>query len=157
MTHPLSRPCCSCEVPTPPQQIDLDRRIEFLSVTRMDGRPVTQVNIQTSEAVAAYCCESCWNLASVALEVALDLKSTYPSIGFVGSCSRCGSSIDRTKPYLCYSIAQMAYPKTGGDVVICEDARDWAVLCHECSASTASDEVFDSSAEPVAASARELT
>ena len=156
MNHSLSQPCCSCGAWTPPEQVDLDRRIEYLSVTRLDGKPRTQVNIQTSEVVRVYCCKPCWDAASVALAADLDLNITYPSFGFVASCCRCGSFIDRTKSYLCYSIAHMAYPKTGGDFAICKKARDWAVLCHGCAGLPDPEEMAVPIATPLASSIREL-
>ena len=156
MNHPLSKPCRSCGTWTPPEQIDLDRRTEYLSVTRLDGKPLTQVNVQSSEVVGVYCCELCWNTASAVLATDLGLNITYPSFGFVVPCCRCGLSIDRTTSYLCYNIAHMAYPEIGGDIAICKKARDWAVLCHGCAGLPGPQEMSVSIATGLESSIREL-
>jgi len=132
ITHPLSQPCHACGEPTPPIQLDLDYRTEYLTVRRHDGQPQTKVNILSCEVVAAYCSVDCWEGGAEAWAAILELTTTYPPFGFVTSCCQCGSSVDRTKPYICYSISKMAYPAAGGDVVLCKSARDWAVLCNPC-------------------------
>lgn len=132
LTHALSQPCHACGEPTPAVQLDLDYRIEYLSVRRHDGQPQTQVNIQSCELIAAYCSKDCWEAGAEAWAAILELTTTYPPIGFVTSCCQCASSVDRTQPYICYSISKMAYPEGGGDVVICKSARNWAVLCNAC-------------------------
>ena len=133
MAHAFSQACFYCGAPTPTDQIDLDRRIESLSVDRFNGKPQTQTNVQTSEVVAVFCCNTCWETASEGLTVDLGLQSTYPPFGFIASCCGCGRSVDRTKPYLCYSVAHMVYSETNSDIARCSGAKDWAILCKACS------------------------
>lgn len=132
MPHPYSTRCAFCGHLTERVQVDLDRRVERLTVERHDGKPVTSVNISQREALHAYCDEACWIAAEPTMVLEFDLRHTYPSFNFVSSCCRCGASVDRTHDYVCLSISTMTYPEAGGTSAACSEDRDWAVLCDVC-------------------------
>lgn len=132
MPHSYSSRCGHCGCLTEHVQRDFDRRVERLTVGRHDGKPRTSIHISRRETLHAYCDEACWAAAEPALVIEFELSTTYPPFGFVSSCCRCGASVDRTHPYVCLSISQMAFPPDGSPVAVCSDDRDWAVLCNGC-------------------------
>ena len=132
MPHAYSSRCGHCDCLTEHVQRDFDRRVERLAVGQHDGKPVTSILISRRETLHAFCDKACWAAAEPALVVKFDLLATYPPLGFVSSCSRCGASVDRTQPYVCLSISKMTFPPDGRPTAVCSSDRHWAVLCNAC-------------------------
>lgn len=124
--------CSICEKPIGNLHLCLDRRIEQLGVMNHEGQPVTRIDIAHRETLLMYCGHDCWQAHQADLAAALELKKTYPAFGFVTPCCRCGKPVNRTQPYVCYSISEVEIE--GSDVMIghCIDDNDFAVLCREC-------------------------
>lgn len=132
MPHLYSSPCHFCGCLTEHEQVDLDRRVERLTVVQHDDKPVTSIQISQRETLYSFCDGACWTAAEPGLIDEFGLSATYPPFGFVSSCSRCGGSVNRTLDYVCLSISTMTYQQDGSPVAVCSDDRDWAVFCNGC-------------------------
>lgn len=124
--------CRVCKAPIGNPHLCFDRRIEKLGAMTHEGKPVSRVDIAYRETLFFYCCHEHWQMHEPDIALALALKKTFPSFGFVTPCCRCGKLVNRTQPYVCYSISEMELE--GSDVLIaqCLDDNDYAVLCPEC-------------------------
>lgn len=130
-SHPLFS-CSVCQKAIGNPHLCFDRRIEKLAVMQHDGKPVTSIHIAQRDTLFMYCSHECWQAHLPDIAAALELKHTYPASSFVSPCCRCGMSVNRTHPYICYSISEMELD--GDDVLIghCLDDHDFAILCRDC-------------------------
>ena len=129
--HEMYR-CGVCGAPTKNTHHCLDRRVESLSVSDHDNKPATVINISERETLVMYCDDECWQLHQPDLTEAMALVQTFPAFNFVTPCCRCGKAVNRTKPYVCYSISEMCLEDDKCLTVRCIDDRDFAVLCSSC-------------------------
>ncbi len=134
MHSPIHARCHVCGQPVGTTHHSFDRRIETLGSSRRDGEPVTTCNIVFDESLYLYCSEACWDVHQAEIVRALALTQTYPAQGFVTPCCRCGKPVDRTEPYVDYSVTATRIADEGILVGYCVDDRDFAVLCHDCEA-----------------------
>lgn len=126
--------CSICDAPIGNPHLCLDRRIEKLGVMNHADKPSTRVDISNRETLLIYCSPDCWQLNQPGLAAALELKKTFPAFGFVTPCCRCGKPVNRTKPYVCFSISEMKLEGTDVIIAQCLDDLDFAVLCRKCDA-----------------------
>ncbi len=132
MTRTCAICCDHCGAPIGDPHLSFDRRIEYASVQIYQGQPNDVVNIVQDESLKIFCSHACWHETAPELAKALVLKYTYPAFTHVTPCSRCAKPINRSKPYVCYNLSEIAMED--GDVMIghCIDNNDFAVLCPEC-------------------------
>lgn len=111
-----------------------DHRIEKLTVSTYEGKQVTSINIEGRESLFMYCSRQCWKAHEPVIKKAFGFKQTFPVFSFVSSCSKCSKLVNRTSPYVCYSISKMEFDGLDKDVTDshCLDDDDYAVLCRDC-------------------------
>lgn len=132
MKHDHIFRCDVCGHPAENPFLSLDRRVEKLSVSTDEGKPVTSINVAACQTLFTYCGHECWQAHQPDVADTLELKSTFPAFSFVTPCCRCGKAVNRTQRYVCYNISELNVE--GEDVLIghCIDDQDFAVLCREC-------------------------
>lgn len=132
--HAFGLHCSVCSQALGETFFALDHRVEYITVTENGGQTITAVHILNSSIRSMYCSPACWNSHESEVAAALQLQQTYPAFSFVTPCSRCAQPVNRTQPYICYSLAEMsltAEPEWVGQVI---DDHDYAVLCKQCKA-----------------------
>ena len=129
MTKKALFSCTICGQPAENPYLSLDRRVETVSVSEHDGKPVSSIQITECESIFVYCSHACWQAHENEVAEALELQSTYPAFSFVTPCSCCGASVNRTQPYVNFNLAEMHMYADFGQ---CVDDLDFAVLCRDC-------------------------
>lgn len=132
--------------PIEDDEVSDDDRFECESCGRMfDGSPnyaieweqartvffdedrLPEVDIQYAETYASFCTPECRDHARPKVYELLGITATYPGIGPVEQCSRCGSKIDMTQWHTCIVEAVRDM-----DSMATSDMEYLAVLCPAC-------------------------
>ena len=125
--------CCICSQPMETGYFCLDRRIETQSTIEHDGKPTTAINISVCQTMFMYCSADCWHLHEPQMAADLQLKSSYPAFGSVTPCSRCGTPVTRTEPYVAYNISELKFTTFEPHMIAqCMGDKDFAILCRDC-------------------------
>ncbi|MCK9381767.1 MAG: hypothetical protein M0P95_11990 [Sulfuritalea sp.] len=91
--------CDACEKPFRTPMFDISKGYER---TIYDGNRMPEVEIIGSGTIAQYCSDPCRVKKISAVLAKENVRATYPDIGPVEACSRCGKPVDMTKFHLTY-------------------------------------------------------
>lgn len=91
-----------------------------------------EVEIISSVQIGQYCSKECRELARDDLLLRENVHATYPDIGPLEPCSRCGEPVDMTKFHLTYVESILELNRESMSVSVIEPAV-LAVLCNACS------------------------
>lgn len=105
-----------------------------------------EIEVLGAESIANYCSASCREQKRDELLHQERVRATFPGIGPVESCSRCGGAVDMTKLHLTYVQMNTTqdWDRLIADVL---DAQTLAVVCQDCHPVPSSIATADSSDE----------
>ena len=87
--------CMACLKPLGTPQFFISRAYER-TIFYSNGR-YPEIEIMAAEAIGSYCSGKCLNFEKIAILIRENVRSTFPGIGPVESCSRCGRPVDMTR------------------------------------------------------------
>jgi len=97
-----------------------------------DGERIPEIQIRGAEAIASCCSLECLGKQRDKILLSENVRATYPGIGPVEHCSRCGEMVDATQFHLTW-VEEVAACQWGKSLQIQpQDARTLAVLCISC-------------------------
>lgn len=107
---------------------DFERTIFF------DEPLIPEIDIMGAESIAYFCSPSCRDKKRDQLLTQEDIRATYPEIGPIESCSRCGAPVDMTEFHLAFVEMDTTHdwdrPLLGAKVI--NDPVTLAVICQKC-------------------------
>lgn len=125
--------CAICGKPVGDSYVCLDRRTESLATSEQGEKVMTTVNIACCQTMFIYCSNPCWDAHAPNVAAELQVAKPYPSFGLIAPCSRCGGPVNRTVPYLNYTVSELKFIQTTPYLSAqCLDDRDFAILCTNC-------------------------
>lgn len=109
---------------------DVTKEYERTIFHENDNLP--EVEIIGAVAIGQYCSKACRDHARDDLLLRENVHATYPNIGPIEPCSRCGKPVDMTKFHLTYveSILEQEWARMSANVL---ESAVLAVLCNACS------------------------
>lgn len=133
MTSDTIFPCTICNQPANNPYLSLDRRVEKVAVGSSGSKPTTTMHIEVCQTMFVYCTPACWQKHLPAVAAELKLKMTFPQFALTTPCSRCGTAVTRTKPYVSYALTESNLEQTGLSLTgYCIDDVEFAILCPDC-------------------------
>ena len=111
--------CAVCGETVGDSFVSLDRRTESLATSKQDGKVTTTLNISCCQTMFIYCSNPCWDAHAPAVAAQLQVENPTPDPVLITPCSRCGSPVNRTAPYLNYSVPELKLIQTTHPIPIC--------------------------------------
>ncbi|MBU1426901.1 MAG: hypothetical protein KKH12_05425 [Gammaproteobacteria bacterium] len=132
--------CGMCLVPLTELKVQFARRMEQMVVEEKEGKQLKSVKIFSDDVFMEFCNSKCWAAREPEVMAAYELKNTYPSFQWIATCSRCGATVNRTKPYVSLNLYKVVdESKSWGCFERVLDDKEFAVLCFDCDAPTGTD------------------
>ena len=121
--------CETCGKPYRTPMFDVAK--EYERTIFQEANRLPEVEIIGSVEIGQYCSSACRDRARSDLLLRENVRPTYPDIGPIESCSRCGLPIDMTKFHLAYveSILDQEWGRMSASVL---ESVVLAVLCNAC-------------------------
>lgn len=122
--------CETCGKPFRTPMFDVAKEYDRTIFQENDRLP--EVEIIGSIEIGQYCSKGCRDRARGDLLLRENVHATYPDIGPIELCSRCGTPVDMTKFHLTYveSILEQEWERMSASVL---ESVVLAVLCNACS------------------------
>ena len=139
--------CNVCEQPLGNPQFGISRQFERTIFSKNDD--LDEVEVIDSNEIRAYCSSECLNKNRDLLLAQENVRASYPGIGPVESCSRCGRPVDMTRFHMAWVEDEVEIQGYEATPI---NAEVLAVACDQCvppSRATQSDDiVFQLSSAP---------